>query len=50
MQDIDSAVDKLRSAGVKLQMEYPKVEIIGAKIFYFFGPDGERLEYVQDIV
>jgi len=50
VQNIDSAVDKLRSAAVKLQMENPKVEIIGAKIFYFFGPDGERLEYVQDIV
>ncbi|WP_094606018.1 hypothetical protein SPSIL_006820 [Sporomusa silvacetica DSM 10669] len=47
VQDIDSAVDKLRSAAVKLQMEKPQVEIIGAKIFYFFGPDGERLEYVQ---
>jgi len=49
VQDIDTAVEKLRAAGVKLQMEEPKVEIIGAKIFYFFGPDGERLEYVQDI-
>lgn len=47
VQNIDSAVDKLRSAGVKLQMEKPQVEIIGAKIFYFYGPDGERLEYVQ---
>jgi catechol 2,3-dioxygenase-like lactoylglutathione lyase family enzyme len=49
VEDIDSAVDKLRSAGVKLQMEKPQVEIIGAKIFYFFGPDGERLEYVQTL-
>ena len=49
VQDIDAAVDKLRSSGVKLQMEKPQVEIIGSKIFYFLGPDGERLEYVQDI-
>jgi len=49
VQNIDTAVEKLRAAGVKLQMHEPKVEIIGAKIFYFEGPDGERLEYVQDL-
>lgn len=49
VKDIDAAVKKLRLADIKLQMEKPKVEIIGARVFYFYGPDGERLEYVEDI-
>ncbi len=49
VKDIDAAVKKLRLAGVPLQMEKPKVEIIGARVIYFYGPDGERLEYVEDI-
>ena len=49
VEDIDAAVERLRFAGVKLQMDGPRLEIIGAKIFYFYGPDGERLEYVQDL-
>ncbi|MGE5627854.1 MAG: VOC family protein [Solirubrobacterales bacterium] len=45
--DIEESVDKLKNAGVKLIFDAPKPFEEG-KIFFFYGPDGERLEFVQD--
>jgi len=44
---VKEAVKKMRNAGMKLKMDEPRTEIIGANIFYFYGPDGELLEYIH---
>lgn len=46
VENIEESVEKLKSAGVKLLFEAPRPFEQG-KIFFFQGPDGERLEYVQ---
>jgi lactoylglutathione lyase len=48
VEDIEAAVDKLRSAGVKLLFEAPLTMAGGKRIFFFAGPDGERLEFIQE--
>lgn len=46
VENIEESVEKLKKAGVKLLFDAPKPFEQG-KIFFFQGPDGERLEYVQ---
>lgn len=45
--NIEEVVEKLKKAGATLLFDVPKPFKSG-KIFYFLGPDGERLELVQD--
>ena len=48
VDDMDDAVAKLRAAGVKLLFDAPRLFGNGRKIFFFAGPDGERLEFLQE--
>lgn len=45
--DIEAEVERLKSLGVKLIDEQPKTILDGIKIAFFYGPDGERLEFFQ---
>lgn len=47
--DIESEVERLRSLGVRLLDEVPRVIMDGVKIAFFFGPNGERLEFFQPV-
>jgi lactoylglutathione lyase len=48
VDDITAAVDKLKSAGVTLLFKAPLTMMGGKQIFFFAGPDGERLEFMQE--
>lgn len=48
VKDITAAVDRLRSAGVTLLFDAPLTVMGGKQIFFFAGPDGERLEFIQE--
>jgi len=47
VSDIQSEIDRLKSLGVKLMDETPRRILDGDLIAFFFGPDGERLEFFQ---
>ncbi|TBL80678.1 VOC family protein [Paenibacillus thalictri] len=47
VSDIEAEVERLKGLGVKLLDETPRVILDGVKIAFFFGPDGERLEYFE---
>jgi lactoylglutathione lyase len=46
--DIDAAIAKLREKGVTLLFDAPRTALGDKKIFFFAGPDGERLEFIQE--
>lgn len=46
--DVEAEVAKLRQHNVTLLFDAPKVTG-NKKIFFFAGPDGERLEFVQKL-
>lgn len=48
VNDIDAAVRMLRKNEVRLFFETPRTVMGGKKIIFFAGPDGERLEFVQE--
>jgi len=45
--DIEAEVDRLKSLGVKMIDQEPRIILDNVKIAFFFGPDGERLEFFQ---
>lgn len=47
VSDIEQEVARLRDLGVRLLDSETKTILNGAKIFFFFGPSGERLELFQ---
>lgn len=47
VSDIEAEVERLRQLGVRLIHESPKTILNGIKIAFFYGPDGERLEFFQ---
>lgn len=48
VEDMNAAVDHLRQEGVTLLFDQPRVLDNGQSIMFFLGPDGERLELVQE--
>lgn len=49
VDDIETAAAAVKAAGADLIFDTPKTTMNGAKkIFFFAGPDGERLEFVQE--
>lgn len=44
--NIDKAIDRIREAGVKFISDKP-MDFGKDKIFFFEGPDGEKLEFVE---
>lgn len=47
VDDIESEVQKLKDAGVKLQSEVQVYQETGKKLVYFYGPEGVLLEYCE---
>ncbi|UUZ83401.1 VOC family protein [Paenibacillus sp. P26] len=49
VSDIEGEIERLKSLGVQMIDETPKTILNGAKLAFFFGPDGERLELFQPV-
>lgn len=47
--DIEAELKRLKSLGVRMLDEEPRVILNGVKIGFFFGPNGERLELFQPV-
>lgn len=47
VENMDEELERLKKAGVKFILESPKPFKEGC-IFFFAGPDGERIEFVQE--
>lgn len=45
--NIEAELERLKSLGIKLMDEEPRVILNGTRIAFFYGPDGERLELFQ---
>lgn len=50
VEDLEKAVTEMREKGVAFLQESPRLVFGGRKMVIFFaGPDGERMELVQDM-
>jgi len=49
VDDIDVAVKRLQSLEVNLLFDAPRTVMDGKRIIFFSGPDGERLEFIQEV-
>jgi len=47
--DIDAQIERLKKLGAVFETAAPKILASGKKIIFFHGPDGERIELVQNI-
>ncbi len=47
--DIETQIKKLTKLGAVFETAAPKILASGKKIIFFHGPDGERIELVQNI-
>lgn len=48
VKDITAAMKELQAKGIVFETEQPRVVLGGKKNLFFAGPDGERLEIIQD--
>jgi len=46
--DVQLAIDGLRKKGVEFESDVPRLAFNGKKIIFFTGPDGERIELVEE--
>lgn len=46
VEDIEKEINRLKDLGVNLVTDQPR-ELPGMKIFFFTGPSGESIEFVQ---
>jgi lactoylglutathione lyase len=47
VSDIEAELERIKNLNVRLLDETPRTILDGRKIAFFFGPDGERLEFFQ---
>jgi lactoylglutathione lyase len=47
VSDIEAEVERLKGLGIKMIDQEPRIILDNVKIAFFFGPDGERLEFFQ---
>lgn len=47
VNNIEAELERIRTLGVPLIDESPQTILGGIKIAFFYGPDGERLEFFQ---
>lgn len=47
VEDIVKEINRLKDSGVSLATDQPREVMDGLKIFFFTGPDGESIEFVQ---
>ncbi|MNV79709.1 Lactoylglutathione lyase [compost metagenome] len=45
--DIEAELERLKGLGIRLLDEEPRTILGGTQIAFFFGPNGERLEFFQ---
>jgi lactoylglutathione lyase len=50
VEDIDAAVATLRENNVTLLSAGIQTVLDGKRVFFFAGPDGERLEFFQEVL
>lgn len=48
VDNMEAAIANLRAAGVKLLFDAPVQAMGGLQIMFFEGPDGERIEFMQE--
>jgi lactoylglutathione lyase len=46
--DITAEMERLKTLGITCLSEKPKEVLNGKKVIFFSGPDGERLEFMQE--
>ena len=46
--DIDDMIEQLTNLGVAFETAAPKILASGKKIIFFHGPDGERIELMEE--
>ncbi len=47
VEDMEKEISRLKESGVRLSTDQPRVVLGGMKIFFFTGPSGESIEFVQ---
>ncbi len=50
VEDVVSELERLRAAGIMLLSDKPRSMGKSMKNFFFLGPDGERLEFIQGVL
>ncbi|AIF49757.1 VOC family protein [Pelosinus sp. UFO1] len=50
VEDVSAEMERLRAAGVTLLSDKPNSLGKSLKNFFFLGPDGERLEFIQGML
>lgn len=48
VQDLDKEIKILKEHQIELAFEQPRVAIEGKSIMFFYGPDRERIEYIEE--
>ncbi|HEX3012067.1 MAG TPA: VOC family protein [Syntrophomonadaceae bacterium] len=48
VKNIDTEVLRLKKLGIPCLFEEPKEVLKGKRIMFFSGPDGERLEFIEE--
>ena len=46
--DLESALAKLKEQGIKFESDAPRITTNGKKIIFCSGPDGERIELMEE--
>ncbi len=47
VSDFEAEIERLKTFGVRFIDQEPRTILGGVKIFFFYGPDGEQLEFFQ---
>lgn len=48
VDDIDASLEQLKAQNVELIDQEPRMALFGKRVLFFFGPDGERIEFVEN--
>jgi len=46
--DVGAEFERVKALGVKMDSDAP-VDFEGGRLFFFYGPDGEKIEYCMDV-
>ena len=48
VKDIDKEICKLKELNIELVFDSPREILGGKRIMFFYGPDNERIEFIQE--
>lgn len=48
VQDLDKEIKYLKEHQIELAFDQPRFAIGGKRIMFFYGPDRERIEYIEE--